>query len=617
VTEKQRAVELLSEGVELLAEMQDKLYAQDRWALLLVFQAMDAAGKDGTIKHVMSGVNPQGCQVYSFKAPTSTDLDHDYLWRCMQCLPERGRIGIFNRSYDEEVLVVRVHPEILGRQKLPSELVTKDIWSIRLNTNWNMVGSVIQFLDFTPTETNFLGRNKRLSVHIGLQQLQLSPVELRDKLEIGQLYLDSRLLGSRLQLTEYVDLVFDGDLPEGGRSSTGERWVPAGKTGDLQGVYAYLRLTRPLFSLATEWGFDAYALADVRQVRRFVVNGSAPPEGEDSGLSLKTVAIEDGGGAISYLPRVHDSRYYTGVTSLIRSFGRTIKHDVTLSLGGYSKRFLSPDGFSAIFDAVALQKYRRTSLPRSEDAFFHQISYRTYQARYVQLRNVQTFALTEDFTLGHEVTAAVRFAANLDQPVQGGLGFIEASLDASYLWHLGGDLLWVWANAGTRWQPGLDGLGYRGPWANSSVGGGIRNISPRLWIGRLHAQVRTLLRENNLDNATSSLGSDTGLRGYGADQFEAPNLFQVNVEYRSLPINLYTLHLGFVVFYDGGAVWGPDPRNAGQGLPFRYHQSVGLGLRTHFPQFDKDSLRVDFGVPLSGAAGGVGTWFSFSFRQVF
>ena len=133
VTDKKRAVALLSEGVELLAELQDKLYAQDRWALLLVFQAMDAAGKDGTIKHVMSGVNPQGCQVYSFKAPTSTDLDHDYLWRCMQCLPERGRIGIFNRSYYEEVLVVRVHPEILGGQKLPTPLVTKNIWRQRFD----------------------------------------------------------------------------------------------------------------------------------------------------------------------------------------------------------------------------------------------------------------------------------------------------------------------------------------------------------------------------------------------------------------------------------------------------------------------------------------------------
>ena len=123
---------MLAQGVEWLAEEQDKLYAQDRWSVLLVFQAMDAAGKDGTIKHVMSGVNPQGCQVYSFKAPSPEELDHDFLWRTTRCLPERGRIGIFNRSYYEEVLVVRVHEAILARQKLPPELVTKRIWDERL-----------------------------------------------------------------------------------------------------------------------------------------------------------------------------------------------------------------------------------------------------------------------------------------------------------------------------------------------------------------------------------------------------------------------------------------------------------------------------------------------------
>jgi PPK2 family polyphosphate:nucleotide phosphotransferase len=129
---KQEAKEMLASGVQWLADEQDKLYAQDRWSLLCVFQAMDAAGKDGTIRHVMSGVNPQGCQVYSFKQPSAEDLDHDYLWRYMKCLPERGRIGIFNRSYYEEVLVVRVHEEILARQKTPEKLVTKKIWKERL-----------------------------------------------------------------------------------------------------------------------------------------------------------------------------------------------------------------------------------------------------------------------------------------------------------------------------------------------------------------------------------------------------------------------------------------------------------------------------------------------------
>jgi len=129
--DKPRAKEALAMGVHALAELQDMLYAHDRWGVLLIFQAMDAAGKDGAIKHVMSGINPQGVEVYSFKSPSAEDLDHDYLWRCMKRLPERGRIGIFNRSYYEETLVVRVHPEFLAKQKLPPELVTKDIWKDR------------------------------------------------------------------------------------------------------------------------------------------------------------------------------------------------------------------------------------------------------------------------------------------------------------------------------------------------------------------------------------------------------------------------------------------------------------------------------------------------------
>jgi PPK2 family polyphosphate:nucleotide phosphotransferase len=129
--DKPRAKEALQVGIEALAEMQDMLYAQDRWAVLLIFQAMDAAGKDGAIKHVMSGINPQGCEVYSFKAPTSHELDHDYLWRTHMRVPERGRIGIFNRSYYEDVLVVRVHPELLEAQKLPAACRGKDVFDDR------------------------------------------------------------------------------------------------------------------------------------------------------------------------------------------------------------------------------------------------------------------------------------------------------------------------------------------------------------------------------------------------------------------------------------------------------------------------------------------------------
>jgi len=129
--EKKEAKELLAEGVDRLSELQERLYAQDRWAVLLIFQAMDAAGKDSVIEHVMKGINPQGCEVHSFKQPSHEELDHDFMWRSARCLPERGRIGIFNRSYYEEVLVVRVHPEILAKEKMPDKLVTKDIWKER------------------------------------------------------------------------------------------------------------------------------------------------------------------------------------------------------------------------------------------------------------------------------------------------------------------------------------------------------------------------------------------------------------------------------------------------------------------------------------------------------
>jgi PPK2 family polyphosphate:nucleotide phosphotransferase len=128
---KAESKELMQRGMGLLTDLQDKLYAQDRWGVLLIFQAMDAAGKDGAIKHVMSGINPQGCQVYSFKSPSAEELDHDFLWRTSRCLPERGRIGIFNRSYYEEVLAVRVHPQFLAKQKLPAGLVTDHIWEER------------------------------------------------------------------------------------------------------------------------------------------------------------------------------------------------------------------------------------------------------------------------------------------------------------------------------------------------------------------------------------------------------------------------------------------------------------------------------------------------------
>jgi polyphosphate kinase 2 (PPK2 family) len=159
--DKGEAADLLARGTQWLAEEQDMLYAQDSWSLLLVFQAMDAAGKDGTIKHVMLGVNPQGCQVFSFKQPSREDLEHDFMCRYAKCLPERGRIGIFNRSYYEEVLVVRVHQEMLKRQRLPARMIGKRIWEERLS-------DIAHFEDYLSRQgTKALQRRR-----VGEQELQ-------------------------------------------------------------------------------------------------------------------------------------------------------------------------------------------------------------------------------------------------------------------------------------------------------------------------------------------------------------------------------------------------------------------------------------------------------------
>jgi len=169
--DKGEAAELLQRGTEWLAEEQNVLYAQDCWSLLLVFQAMDAAGKDSTIKHVMSGVNPQGCQVFSFKQPSREDLDHDFMWRYVKCLPERGRIGIFNRSYYEEVLVVRVHPEILGRQRLPPQSVGKRIWDERL-------ADIAHFEDYLMRQGTIL---LKLFLHVSREEQKRRFMERLDK----------------------------------------------------------------------------------------------------------------------------------------------------------------------------------------------------------------------------------------------------------------------------------------------------------------------------------------------------------------------------------------------------------------------------------------------------
>lgn len=203
------ADQMLKQGCKRMADLQERLYAQDRWSVLLIFQAMDAAGKDGTIKHVMSGVNPQGVEVHAFKAPSSEELDHDFLWRTSRALPRRGHIGIFNRSYYEETLVVRVHQNILARQQLPRELVTKNIWRER-------------FEDINAFE-RYLSRNgvviRKIFLHVSKDEQRNRFVKRLEKPEKHWKFSPADV-GERSHFTEYMNAYEDMIR------HTGTEWAP-------------------------------------------------------------------------------------------------------------------------------------------------------------------------------------------------------------------------------------------------------------------------------------------------------------------------------------------------------------------------------------------------------
>jgi hypothetical protein len=486
-------------------------------------------------------------------------------------------------------------------------VVTKDLWSIRLNTIFSQVGGVLQQIEFFPTEMNFLGRNKRVSLHVRMRQLALSGFTF-DQLSLGQLYIDYRFFGTRLKLTEFIDVHLAGDVPCGGKrdGQTGV-WCADRSAGDVEGAYALLRLQRPLFSLATEWGFDSWFTFDIKQRRLY------------RGTELRVDTYPTSSGRTT-VPRLYNWRVFSGHAAVTRSLGLEIKHDLTAGFAAYSFDFAHPENLETVYPAEVLAWHRLTYLPRSETAAYLFGKYRTHSPRFVRLRNIQGFALSEDFALGHDLSVEARFAANL---VEAGHSFVTLVFNSRYRWYFADDLLTVWFNARGRLQPGLDELGYRdqgfrGSWANALIELGAKNVSPKLWIGRIHTRIQAKFRENDLDRDRFLVGGNSGIRGYLADQFEGDNLFQFNLEYRSRPLNIFTLHLGFVIFYDAGTAYGgPDPYQPGSELPFRYHHSVGGGVRGHFPQFDKESLRLDFGIPLSSERPSVGNWISFSFMQVF
>ena len=442
-------------------------------------------------------------------------------------------------------------------------VVTKDLWSIRINSEFNFANLLLQRLRVRPSEQNFLGLNKALSLDFDLRL---------DTLSLGQAYSDRRLLGTFLTLTENAALIFNRE------------------DFRLEGSRGGVAFGLPLISLRSEWGYGLSAAWLVQRVRIF------------KGATVWQLPYPDSTSPTGEVPYIYDARSMAAAASLTRSFGDHYKTNVTAELGGYTRRYGAPP--ESPLTAEQRTWLASRYLPRSEDAIYLGASVQAFEARYQVLTNVQTFALSEDFQLGYSALLSLRWA---EPALLSPSRFVEGGASARYRWLLGGDLLTVQAAAAARWVPGAAGTGTDGPWVNRHVALELHNVSPLLGPGRLMFRALVDLRADDLNHRLFLLGGGNGLRGVEAEQLVGPQMMLFNLEYRTLPINLWTLHAGLVLFADAGSAFVDRPALV---------YTVGVGLRALFPQFDVEPIRIDFGWVINGPASSWLNRFSASFGQV-
>jgi len=452
-------------------------------------------------------------------------------------------------------------------------VITKDLWSIRLNTNWNVGGGTFNFVSIMPTEQNFLGFNQQLSLFT-----QIKP----DTYSLGEIYRVPRVLGSRWSFVEGLALVMNH------------------KTGEEEGGFGWFTLSRPLVTLDTRWGYSLSGSFDIGVNRTY------------SGKNVRLLYDSDGDGSADSLQDKYEYRSFRGSAQLVRSFGTRWKTNAYL---GYRVRYehYGPTGdFPDVPDEIRrlfLQGY----VPQDDEAgeIFFKLSF--YEATYHRFQNIQTYGLTEDFRFGPLISAEVAHASPL-------LGFDQLSVrlrgQVSYRFLIGGDILSLGGVVAARWRPDhpLEAAEDEN-WINRWYEVELENVSPSLFgLGRLLVRLHYAHSEHSLDRTLLSLGGDKTLRGFPTGAQLGSRLFNVNAELRTAPWVIRTLHVGLVAFYDGGDAWGEggDP-------DFAYHHSVGLGVRGLFPQFDRGVVRLDVGFPLGDDfdAKAYDSWFTFSFLQAF
>ncbi|WP_224247407.1 BamA/TamA family outer membrane protein [Hyalangium gracile] len=433
-------------------------------------------------------------------------------------------------------------------------VITKDLWSLRLNQDWELVGSFLRYLRLQGTETNFLGLNQRLAVDFLLRP---------DTMSIGQTYINRRVGGSRWYLGETASIII-------GRES-----------GKPEGTRGSVVFQRPLYSLSTPWSANTSVSWDTSTTRVF------------RGTEVWQLPYPDG----APVPFIYETRDVSGGASYTRSYGEYYKTNVTGGVTAYHRSYAAP--LAAPLDDAQREWLKANHLPRSENAVYTSLSLSAFEARYEVLREVDSYALSEDFQIGHSTLATVRYAP---PAFSSAAHYAELGLAARYRWLWGDAMTTVSAGGSIR-----RALGEGAAWTNRRWAAEVHQVTPKVLGGRF--MVRGLLDVNTDDlfDRVTLLGGANGLRGARQDAYSGKRLLLVNVEYRTAPLVFHTLHLGGVLFYDAGSAFDRGPSVV---------HSVGVGIRFLFPQFNVYPFRFDFGYVLNDTMPPVGQRFTFSGGQI-
>ncbi|MBL8951209.1 MAG: hypothetical protein JNK82_10560 [Myxococcaceae bacterium] len=420
-------------------------------------------------------------------------------------------------------------------------VTTKDRWSLRLNSEFTIVGNLVQYLRLRPAEMNFLGRNVQAAADV-LMKL--------DTIDFGQYLLFPRLFGQKFRLAETASLVFNRN------------------TARLEGSTGYVLVDRPFYSLGQRWAWAAFGQWNSRRQRVF--RGATVWELESPSAGL--------------VPFEYDARSFSVEANATRRFGTHWLLDVTLGGFGYDSVARPPGELSA----EQGEFLRREYLPRSESAAGLAARLRFFEARFIKLRNIDTLEISEDFQLGPLVQSATRWALPLPftstPGVPTGNGFLETTLSVRYRWYFGGDLLTVSASGTARFITG--GLPQNRRYLFEVV-----NYSPLFEGGRLYTRLVADIRQNDLNNTQVLLGGGNGLRGTAPDELTGRNYLLGNFEYRTRPFEIATVYTSIVLFYDVGSAFADHPT---------FIHTTGIGLRIMLPQFNQEVLRVNLGLVIGG-----------------